>query len=27
MLVHGGGTAGIKMHATEGNIKIVEQNP
>ena len=27
MLVHGGGTAGIKIHATEGNIKIVEQNP
>jgi hypothetical protein len=27
MLVHGGGTAGIKMHATEGNIEIVEQNP
>jgi hypothetical protein len=27
MLVHGGGTAGIKMHATGGNIKIVEQNP
>ncbi len=27
ILVHGGGTAGIKMHATEGNIEIVEQNP
>jgi hypothetical protein len=27
MLVHGGGRAGIKMHAAEGNIKIVEQNP
>jgi hypothetical protein len=27
MLVNGGGTAGIKMHATEGNIEIVEQNP
>ncbi len=27
VLVHGGGEAQIRMHATEGNIKIVEQNP
>jgi hypothetical protein len=26
-LVHGGGEAEIKMHATEGNIKVVEQAP
>ncbi len=27
VLVHGGGEAQIRMHATEGNIKVVEQNP
>jgi hypothetical protein len=27
MLVHGGGEAQIKMHATEGNIKVIGQNP
>ena len=27
MSVNGGGEVGIKMNATEGNIKIVEQNP
>ena len=27
VLVNGGGDAQIKMHATEGNIKVVEQNP
>ncbi len=27
MSVNGGGEAGIKMYATEGNIKVVEQNP
>jgi hypothetical protein len=27
MSVNGGGEARIKMDATEGNIKIVEQNP
>ena len=27
MLVNGGGRATIRMHATEGNINIVEQNP
>jgi hypothetical protein len=27
VLVNGGGDVGIKMDATEGNIKIVEQNP
>ena len=27
MLVHGGGEAGLKMSATEGDIKIVEQGP
>jgi hypothetical protein len=27
MPVNGGGEVGIKMDATEGNIKVVEQNP
>jgi hypothetical protein len=27
MLIHGGGQALIKMHVTNGNIKIVEANP
>jgi len=27
VLVNGGGEAQVKMHATEGNIKVVEENP
>jgi hypothetical protein len=27
MLVNGGGETQIKMHATEGNVKVVGQNP